>query len=136
MPTPAEKPAKQKARILTDTDFRRATCPPGKQRHRLTDSGGLYLEVSPGGSKRWFWKFRMSGKEYRLALGSYPAVSLKAARQAREEPSEHLKRGENPIQRRKGGARHMLADGSASWKKMCSPDWARWPLPTSRRRWC
>ena len=64
MPTPAEKPAKQKARILTDTDFRRATCPPGKQRHRLTDSGGLYLEVSPGGSKRWFWKFRIDGKDY------------------------------------------------------------------------
>jgi hypothetical protein len=84
MQTPTEKPTKEKARILTDVDFKRATCPPGKNRHRLSDSGGLYLEVSPSGSKRWFWKLYPDGKESRLALGVYPAVTLKAARQARD----------------------------------------------------
>ena len=43
--------------MLTDADCRNATCPPGAKRRRLTDGGGLYLEVSPAGSKRWFWKF-------------------------------------------------------------------------------
>jgi integrase len=70
--------------MLTDADCRNATCPPGLKRRRLTDTAGLYLEVSPAGSKRWFWKFYPDGKESRLALGSYPEVSLKAARLARE----------------------------------------------------
>ena len=56
--------------MLTDADCRNVTCPAGKNRLRLTDGGGLYLEVSPAGSKRWFWKFYPDGKESRLALGS------------------------------------------------------------------
>jgi len=34
------------------------------------------LEISPAGSKRWFWKYRKDGKEGRMALGSYPGVGL------------------------------------------------------------
>ena len=62
--------------MLTDADCRNATCPPGLKRRRLTDGGGLYLEVSPAGSKRWFWKFYPDGKESRMALGIYPKVGL------------------------------------------------------------
>src|SRR5262249_54408820 len=71
--------------MLTDADCRNASCPSELKRRRLTDGGGLYLEVSPAGSKRWFWKFYPDGKESRLALGSYPSVTLKAARAARDE---------------------------------------------------
>lgn len=58
--------------MLTDAECRNATCPAGKKRARLACSGGLYLEVAPSGSKRWFWKYRKDGKEGRMALGSYP----------------------------------------------------------------
>ena len=70
--------------MLTDPECKKATCPPDKKRERFTDGGGLYLEVSPAGSKRWFWKTYADGKEGRMALGSYPDVTLKAARQARD----------------------------------------------------
>ena len=60
----------------------------------------------------------MSGKEYRLALGYYPAVSLKAARQAREEASENLKRGESPIQRRKVEKLTTSANKAATFEAM------------------
>lgn len=70
--------------MLTDHQCKNATCPPDKARVRLADSGGLYLEVSLAGSKRWFWKYRLGGKEGRLALGAYPAVALSAARRARD----------------------------------------------------
>eukprot|EP01036_Dinobryon_divergens_P006289 gene6289-8341_t len=66
--------------MLTDPDCKNAVCTPGAKRERLADSGGLYLEVSPAGSKRWFWKYRKDGKEGRMSLGSYPGVGLKAAR--------------------------------------------------------
>ncbi|MEY4908596.1 MAG: hypothetical protein RL260_2314 [Pseudomonadota bacterium] len=87
--------------MLTDADCRNATCPPGLKRRRLTDGGGLYLEVSPAGSKRWFWKFYPDGKESRLALGGYPDVSLKAARLARDDARKTRQDGINPVQKRK-----------------------------------
>ena len=70
--------------MLTDAECKNATCPPEKSRARLACSGGLYLEVSPAGSKRWFYKYRKDGKEGRMALGSYPDVGPKDARKARD----------------------------------------------------
>ncbi len=87
--------------MLTDVDCKNAVCPAEVKRRRLNDGSGLYLEVSPAGSKRWFWKFYPEGKESRLALGSYPEVSLKAARLARDEARKIRRSGANPIQQRK-----------------------------------
>jgi len=87
--------------MLTDAQCRNATCPPDRNRTRLTDSGGLYLEVSPAGSKRWFQKIYRHGKESRLALGSYPKVSLTAARRARDAAKLQKSEGTDPIQARK-----------------------------------
>ena len=86
--------------MLTDAQCRNATCPPDKKRARLTDSAGLYLEVSPQGSKRWFWKIYKDGKEGRMALGSYPAVTLTAARKARDAAKLKKADGFDPVQAR------------------------------------
>ncbi|GAB3193306.1 tyrosine-type recombinase/integrase [Hydrogenophaga aquatica] len=87
--------------MLTDTQCRNVTCPPDKKRLRVTDSGGLYLEVAPNGSKRWFWKFRKGNSDSRLALGSYPAVGLNAARRARDAAKLQRAEGTDPTQARK-----------------------------------
>jgi len=87
--------------MLTDADCRNAICPPDKKRARFTDAGGLYLEVSPAGSRRWFWKTYFGGKEGRLALGSYPVVSLKEVRKARDAAKLQKVDGINPVQARK-----------------------------------
>lgn len=70
--------------MLTDIECKNASCPQDKTRVRLACSGGLYLEIAPNGSKRWFWKYRKDGKEGRMALGSYPDVGPKDARKARD----------------------------------------------------
>ena len=87
--------------MLTDAQCRNAMCSPDKKRARLSDASGLYLEVSPAGSKRWFWKIYRDGKESRLALGSYPDVSLTAARKARDAAKLNKAEGRDPIQIRK-----------------------------------
>ena len=87
--------------MLTDAECKNATCPPGKNRARLACSGGLYLEVSPAGSKRWFWKYRKDGKEGRMALGSYPDVGVKDARKARDAAKLEKSDGRDPVQARK-----------------------------------
>ena len=87
--------------MLTDADCKNAVCSPGAKRDRLSDAGGLYLEISPAGSRRWFWKYRKDGKEGRMALGSYPAVGLKAARKARDTAKLQKSDGRDPVQARK-----------------------------------
>ena len=87
--------------MLTDAECKNATCPPGKTRARLACSGGLYLEVSPAGSKRWFYKYRKDGKEGRMALGSYPDVGAKDARKARDAAKLQKSNGVDPVQVRK-----------------------------------
>jgi integrase len=87
--------------MLTDAHCKNASCPPGKLRARLADSGGLYLEVSPTGSRRWFWKYRKDGKEGRMALGSYPTVGLTAVRKARDAAKLLKSEGRDPVQSRK-----------------------------------
>lgn len=87
--------------MLTDAQCRNAVCPPDKKQARFADSGGMYLQVSPAGSKRWFLKYRIAGAEKQLALGSYPAVSLTAARKARDAAKLQKSEGRDPVQARK-----------------------------------
>ncbi len=84
---------------LTDTTIRNAK--PGPKPTRLFDGGGLYLEVSPAGGKLWRVKYRFAGKERRLALGSYPATSLKDARSKRDDAKRLLEAGIDPGETRR-----------------------------------
>jgi integrase len=87
--------------MLTDAQCRNAVCPPDKKQARFADSGGMYLQVSPAGSKRWFLKYRIAGAEKQLALGSYPDVTLTAARKARDAAKLEKSKGRDPVQARK-----------------------------------
>lgn len=87
--------------MLTDAACRNASCPNDKPRARYADAGGLYLEVAASGSKRWFVKYRFAGKEKRLALGNYPLVSLREAREERDKAKKARGAGEDPVQARR-----------------------------------
>ena len=52
----------------------------------------------PSGAKHWRWKYRFAGKEKRLSLGLYPAVSLAQARRDRDEARARLQAGTDPVQ--------------------------------------
>ena len=68
---------------------------------RYFDSGGLYLEVTVKGKKYWRLKYRFDGKEKLLSLGVYPKITLKEARDKREEAKKLLLSGTDPSQQRK-----------------------------------
>ena len=63
---------------------------------RHTDEKGLYLEVSATGGKWWRVKYRYGGKEKRLSVGVYPAVSLREAQERRDEARKLLAAGVDP----------------------------------------
>jgi len=102
--------------------------------YKLTDGGGLYLLVHPRGSKYWRFRYKASGRESTVALGTYPATSLKAARQRRIEMQGVLEAGGVPalVKKRRreaqsntfeGVAREWLAKQPFSTKTLAKARW-------------
>ena len=83
---------------LTDIAIRNAK--PRSKLHKLFDGGGMYLEVVPSGGKYFRLKYRFLGKEKRISLGVYPTISLKDARNRRDEARKLLAAGIDPSQDR------------------------------------
>lgn len=105
---------------LTDTAIRKAK--PTDKPQRLFDGGGLYLEISPAGGKLWRWKYRHGGKEKRLALGTYPDVSLSEARQRHAEARKLLAAGIDPGEQRKA-EKAAGADRAANSFEVVAREW-------------
>ncbi len=82
-------------------DFTIKAAKPAEKPIKLYDSRGLYLLITPAGGKLWRFKYRFAGKERLLALGKYPDVSLKAARNAQMESLLQLSRRCDPGQTRR-----------------------------------
>lgn len=79
---------------LTDASIRNAK--PAEKSRKMADGGGLYIEISPSGGKWWRFKYRFEGKEKRLALGVYPGVGLKDAREKHADARKLLANGIDP----------------------------------------
>ncbi|ACI10811.1 MULTISPECIES: tyrosine-type recombinase/integrase [Enterobacteriaceae] len=83
---------------LNDSKIRKLK--PSAKPFKISDSHGLYLLIKPGGSRHWYLKYRINGKESRIALGAYPAISLSDARHQREGIRKMLALNINPAQQR------------------------------------
>jgi len=68
---------------------------------KLSDSGGLYLLIQPHGSKLWRLAYRFGGKQKTLAIGVYPTITLKHAREKRDEAKELLAANIDPSTQRR-----------------------------------
>jgi integrase len=70
--------------------------------YRISDGGGLYMQISPDGGKRWRFQYtRPTGGRNTLGLGDYPAVALANARERRDEARRLLAEGIDPGEHRK-----------------------------------
>ena len=114
---------------LTDTAIRNVK--PGEKPLKLFDGGGLFLLVAPTGGKLWRLKYRFGGKEKLLALGAYPAVSLKDARERRDDARKQLAKGADPGATRKAEKASTLGRAADSfeviareWFAKFKPVWA------------
>ena len=85
--------------MLNDTRVRTAKA--SDRPLKLSDGGGLYLLLKPNGSKLWRLAYRFGGKQRSLALGAYPTITLKQARERRDAAKKLLTDHIDPsIQRR------------------------------------
>lgn len=65
--------------------------------YQIADGGGLFLEVMPGGKKVWRMRYWLRGKQEKVTLGSYRAISLNEARRTREDYKIAIEHGESPM---------------------------------------
>lgn len=79
---------------LTDVAIKNAK--PRAKPYKLGDAGGLFLLIQPSGGKLWRLKYRVDGREKKLAIGTYPEVSLAEARKRRDDARELLAGGKDP----------------------------------------
>lgn len=79
---------------LTDVFIRNLR--PGPKPKKHSDGGGLYIHVTTNGSKLWRMAYTFGGKQKLLSFGPYPYITLKAARNLREDTKEKLANGVDP----------------------------------------
>lgn len=116
---------------LTDTAVRNAK--PKEKAYKLADEKGLFLLVHTNGSKYWRFKYRFDGKEKLLALGVYPDVSLKDARDKRDSARKQLAVDKiDPGHHRKAHKTARAASAANSfevvareWFAKYSPNWVK-----------
>ncbi len=103
---------------LSDTAIRAAK--PREKPYKMGDAGGLFLLVQPTGGKLWRLKYRVHGKEKKLALGTYPAVSLQQARQLRDEAKTELETGKDPSREKKRRALQAREEASNTFDSVAA----------------
>lgn len=111
---------------LTDVAIRNAK--PKEKSYKMSDILGLFLLISPSGSKLWRMKYHFKGAEKKLSLGAHPGMSLRDARKQRDEARDLLAEGKDPSfekQREKLRAHALAANTftSISRERAIDPLW-------------
>jgi integrase len=95
--------------------------------YKKADERGLFLYVTPSGSRLWRLKYRVEGKEKLLSLGAYPEVTLKEARERRDDARKLLRNDVDPAAKRRA-EKSAVGDSfeavAREWFEKFSPKWA------------
>ncbi len=98
------------------TDIAAKGAKPKDKLYKLSDEKGLFLSVRPNGGKYWQMKYRFDGKEKTLSFGVYPEVSLKEARDKRDEARRKIKGGLDPSEEKKLAKLTRMVDAENSFE--------------------
>ena len=86
--------------LFFSTDREIQNLKPQDKRYSVKDklNNGLFIEVKESGVKSWHYRYSLAGKQERLVIGRYPDLSLKDARQIRDESASLVAKGISPKQ--------------------------------------
>lgn len=107
-------------------------------RYMRCDGSGLYVEVLPSGEKSWILRYRFRGRPARISLGRYPLMSLREARDERDEMRKLVRCGISPIEQRRQMRRDADSDltvrrfGDRYFREQVE---SKWKNPASIRRY-
>jgi len=107
---------------MTLTDIIIRTFKPKDKPIKASDGGGLFLWIMPNGGKWWRLHYRFEKKQKLLSLGVYPDVSLKDARERRDEARKQLAAGIDPGENRKA-VKAAKAERGANTFEVIAREW-------------
>ncbi|WP_374949575.1 tyrosine-type recombinase/integrase [Mucilaginibacter sp.] len=103
---------------------------PQSKPYKLSDGGGLYLQVMPKGNRYWQYRYQFNGKQRCISLGVYPGVSLAGARSALLSAKDNVKLNIDPKLKRsaeKQTARYQSAQNfkaiATEWHEQNKDSW-------------
>ncbi|WP_180089986.1 tyrosine-type recombinase/integrase [Acinetobacter sp. YH12219] len=88
----------EKIFFSTDREIKNLKASEKRYTAKDTVANGLFLDITTTGVKSWWYRYSLNGKQERLVLGRYPDLSLKDARQIRDESSSLVAKGISPKQ--------------------------------------
>jgi integrase len=91
---------------------------PTEKTYYLFDGLGLYLEITPNNCKNWKFRYTHNGKRKKTSFQSYPRVSLKQAREKRDNYNELLFNGIDPIEHYKEQKEIKQIEDTSSFKNI------------------
>ena len=107
---------------LTNTALQNAK--PTEKPYKIYDVDGLFMQVMPAGGKWWRFKYRFEGKEKLLSLGTYPEVSLKQARDKRDDARKLLVNDQiDPSEKRQQIKAEKILSSSNSFELVAREWW-------------
>jgi len=111
---------------LTDTAVRQAK--PADKEFTLTDGSGLSLFVAPNGTKSWHFRYSWHGKQPRMSLGTYPEITLKEARELRDQARSLVAKGIDPRSQRREEKRAAASEAVKTFDVVAN-EWHAFKLP-------
>ena len=84
---------------LTENSIRKAEIL--EKQYKIYDGDGMFLLIHPNGSKYWRMKYTFDSKSKLASFGVWPGVSLKEARERRNEAKQKIKTGINPVEEKR-----------------------------------
>ena len=91
---------------------------PTEKTYYLFDGLGLYLEITPNNCKNWKFRYTYNGKRKKTSFQSYPRVTLKQAREKRDNYNELLFNGIDPIEYYKEQKELKQIEDTSSFKNI------------------
>jgi integrase len=107
----------------------------------LSDGNGLYLQISPSGSKSWIYRFMLRGRSRDMGLGGVDVVTLKEARALAHEARRLVKSGIDPVDARKVQQRQQVVQAATTLtfaecaRQLIKSHEPGWRNPKHRQQW-
>ena len=109
--------------VLPLTDAKIKNAKPREKTYKPSDGGGLYIEITPVGTKLWRMGFtQANGKKNRRALGAYPVVTLAGAREKRLKAKQLIDAGTDPAHARRA-AKQQRSIAAANTFEVIAREW-------------
>ena len=106
---------------LSDAEIKRSK--PKDKEYKIGDGQGLFLVIRPNGTKFFRFDYSFDSKRKSMSFGIYPDISLKEARDKREDTKKLIREGVDPIENKRNADMTTFQDITEKWLEIMQNEW-------------